>query len=205
MKPSKTVDLSVMWTGAGKMPQEIGFSQCVASGFRQQDGFFSGFYGFHARGKGLQYCALDADSRGLKFLPVTVSVRLEKGISARMVTPSTLNDVDMFNVARASRELIDHMAEFWYSRLLEKGMSAANLESINWRLAEKFMPVDESLVGELLAQPEFSHLRLFIYPAMPIARSNLITTPISVGVTKSEFICQVSSPMKRDLLVDMNA
>lgn len=201
MKPSKTVDLSVMWANGKKLPEKVPFSECLATNFFQHPGRVSGFYGFHGRGKGLQYCAFKADELGLKFLPITLSVKLEKEISARMITFKTLPDVDMFNVARASREVIDFMAEFWYSRLQEKGWSDSDLAKVNWRLTEKFMHEDESLVTELLALPAFSHLRLFVYPAMPQSNPGVIAAPISLGVTKQGFIESAVSPMYPDMEV----
>lgn len=199
MKPSKIVDLSVMWAASTEIPSEVSVYECKPTNFMDHPGYVAGFYGFHARGKGLQYCALEAESRRTKFFPVTISVKLEKDISARMVTPETLPSVDMFNVARASRELIDQIAEFWYDRLTDKGWTEAQLDEINWRLTEKFMHVDESLVVELLARPEFQHLRLFVYPGMPQAHSGVVSAPISIGLTKPEFITEASSPMFPDI------
>jgi len=203
MKPSKTVELSVMWANGSKLPEKISVDECKTTNFFQHSERISGFYGFHARGKGLQYCALDADTHGNKFFPVTLSVRLEKDISARMVTPTTLADVDMFNAARASRELIDSIAEFWYDRLTEKGWTESQLSKIDWRLTEKFMPTDESLVDELLEKPAFSHLRLFVYPALPITKPGAILTPISYGVTRKEYLVSATSPMYPDMEISI--
>lgn len=195
MKPLKTVDLSVMWANGPKLPDRVALADCKATNFFTHEGWLSGFYGFHARGLGLQYCAMEADSRRAKIIPVTLSIRLEREISSRMVTMEVLRDVDMLNVARASRALINVMAEFWYARLKEKGWNDQYLANINWRLTEKFMHMDESLVTELLALPEFNHLRLFVYPAIPVLNPGMITTPISLGVTKSEFVVSAMSPM----------
>lgn len=199
MKPSKSVDLSVMWANGSFLPQKIEVSECNPHNFYQPPGFVTGFYGFHARGKGMQYCVSEADAQNNKCVPVTLSVKLEKEISSRMVTPEMLKDVDFFNVARASRELIDMIAEFWYDRMSDRLKDDRHrsvvLRGINWKLTEQFMHKDESIVTDLLALPEFAHLRLFVYPAMPVKSSPIILAPISMGVTKKEFISSAVSPM----------
>lgn len=205
MKPSRVVDLSVMWSNETKKPEKIRVFDCPIPNFQQHFEKVSGFYGFHAKGKGLQYCTLEAEERKHIFVPVTLSVHLECDISTHMVTPETLQDFDMLNVARASRALIDQMAAFWYSRLEEKGWTDAQLNAINFRLCEKFMPADESLVTELLKLPAFKHLNLFVYPALPLPGKprGFLNTPISVGVANPKCIKHAFSPMYPDLEIEL--
>ena len=150
----------------------------------------------------MQYCVFDADARKSAFAPVTISVALEFPISTKMLTLDTLKDVDMLNTARASRGLLNFITDFWYARLEEKGWSEQDLSKLNWGLVESFMPADESLVIEFLALPEMSHLRLFVYPAMPLINPAFLKHPISLGITKLKYIVAAESPMYPNLIID---
>ncbi len=168
MARSSSIDLSTLHcaTVPVRTDSQIKLSDCslmcvepIPSAY-----FAQGFYGFQGK-EGLSIAGKAAISNGMNPYPVTIQTALEAPPLRANATRENLKESQFLNMMRSARSLIDFLAEFWYAKLSESGFTKAQLSDIDWAYPSRFVRFGERFIVDLLELPEFSHLKIVVYPA----------------------------------------
>lgn len=168
MARSSSIDLSTLYcsNSPARADSQIKLSECslmcvdpiLSANFTQ------GFYGFQGK-EGLSIAGKVAIGNGMNPYPVTIQTVLKAPPLRANATIENLKESQFLNMMRSARSLIDFLAEFWYTKLSESGFTKAQLDDIDWAYPSRFVQFGERFIVDLMELPEFSHLKILVYPA----------------------------------------
>lgn len=164
----------------------VRLDECFLPDIQQQPGLYAGYYGFHAQ-NALSFATQYADLHGIRTRTVVLSIRLSTPVLS-IVRPETLADAEFIHFTRMSEKLVSQIGDFWRDKMRETGRwKVSELDALNWKHVECFMPLYADPVAELLNEPEFRHIKVFVYPARPQTMKTSHSW-FAVGVARPENI-----------------
>lgn len=199
-KKKSMIDLTTIISLSQIRDNHISLDQCALPDILQQPGFKAGYYGFQAQ-NGLSFSTYVADLHGEKIRSVIFQVKLDHPVS-HLVKPENLSDIDFIHFSRLSEAMVAKISDFWHAEMKAAGWSEKELDEINWRYIEKFVPLYEQPVSKLLDLPEFRHIKVFVYPG----RAQTIKTNqawFAIGLTRPEHIKSAFVRFEPDIKVEI--
>lgn len=118
---------------------------------------------------------------------VTIAVDLELPLPKETARPSNLSNTQFVNVMRASRDMIDFLADFWHAGLKKKGLDA-QLATMDWSVPSRFIPGHEDLIVDLMNLPEWRHVKVVVYPSAPKTGLHVPVSWFMTGAVRREDI-----------------
>lgn len=125
-------------------------------------GFISGLSGQSGL-VGMMHARKYADEKKLEMIVVDLSVEVEKPLYPKVLKPEDLPNVDLLNLIRSSKELMQGIREDWLEWLSEEGRRGMDYSALK---EGELIARRPDLIPRLLRSPGFTHVHVVTHPAM---------------------------------------
>lgn len=164
----------------------IPLASCALPDLLQHPNLISGFYGFNSTA-GIAFANYIAELHKTPLRSVVIQIPLENSLRTPTTKPEDIPNIEMLHCCRLSAKMVAILADFWRERMEAAGWEQEQLEEINWRRPEHFIPKFEQGIVDLYNEPQFQHCKLIIYPARPQTIRSVLDW-FAVGVTRPQHI-----------------
>ena len=165
------------------LPVDLDLTTLQMPDFHPQPGWVQSLYGYQVRSDALEHCYRLTHERGNGVIEIDLEFLARSPIETMMIDNDNLAGVDFVHYTRMHSSMVSRMAAFWEERLEAQGINCSN-QVESWKYPKQFVTLDESIVTAWLAQPDWQHVRMFVYPAMPKTPSP--KAPFAMAITRPE-------------------
>nr|WP_280971211.1 hypothetical protein [Cupriavidus gilardii]WDE72575.1 hypothetical protein [Cupriavidus gilardii] len=161
-KKGASIDVAVvLFFKKSEIPDQIPIRDCSMPILHHIPGFITGLSGQSSL-VGMMHARKYADEKKREMIVVDLTVEVTKPLYPKILGIDQLENVDLLNLNRTSRELIQIIGEHWHEWLSEDSKRG---DPRNPKEAEMIARRPD-LLPRLLRLPAFSHVKVVTHPVM---------------------------------------